>query len=122
MEYLRSRATAVLVRDGMVLLVRDRRVASFALPGGGIEDGEMPIIAVARELREETTLQATSITFLFNHGGKHNTHFVFRVEAEGDVNVAADADVEEFVWWDMNGDLPVFPHVLQILSRLDIGV
>ncbi|MCI0437678.1 MAG: NUDIX domain-containing protein, partial [Chloroflexi bacterium] len=82
----RERATAVVVRDEKILLVRDRDRPSFALPGGGVYPGELPIVAVARELHEETTLRARSIIYMFQHGGKHNTHHVFRVEAEGDVN------------------------------------
>ncbi len=113
----RSRATAIVVREGKILLVRDRDRPSFALPGGGVYPGELPIVAVARELHEETTLRATSILYLFQHGGKHNTHHVFRVEAEGDVSVAGDEHVEEFAWWDTRAEIPVYPHVLEILKR-----
>ena len=56
----RRRATLVMRREGRILLVRDRGRSSYGLPGGGIEDGELPIVAAARELHEETGLEATS--------------------------------------------------------------
>jgi 8-oxo-dGTP diphosphatase len=115
----RQRATAIVIRNERILLVRDRGRPSFALPGGGVDDGELPISAVARELHEETTLVATSITYLFEHGGKRNNHHVFRVDALGEVNVTDDPDVEEFVWWDrQDGGIPVYPHVSEIIARL----
>ncbi len=117
---LRKRATAIVSRDGMVLLVKDRGRDSFSLPGGGVQPGELPISAVARELHEETALEATSISYLFDHPGKHNTHHVFRVDAVGDVDVGPDADVVDFVWWDRNDGLSVFPHVSEILSRPEL--
>ncbi|MDQ0614614.1 8-oxo-dGTP diphosphatase [Microbacterium sp. W4I4] len=54
---LRVAAYAVVTDDeGRVLLARwteGRRVA-WTMPGGGLEDGEDPEVAVRRELREET--------------------------------------------------------------------
>ena len=83
-----------------------------------MQPGELPIVAVARELLEETTLMATSISYLFEHGGRYNSHHVFRVEAEGEVNVAADLDVEDFAWWDRQREISVYPHVMEILRKL----
>lgn len=117
----RQRATAIVVRDEKILLVRDHTKTSFSLPGGGIERGELAISAVARELNEETTLVATSISYLFQHGGKANNHHVFRVQADGDVDVIADADVEEFTWWDRASELSVYPHVVRILEQFGEG-
>ena len=115
----RDRATAIVIRNDTILLVRDVERTSFALPGGGINPGEEPIIAMARELHEETTLKASSISYLFEHSGKYNTHYVFRVEADGDVSVTDDLRVEEFTWWDRQQAVSIFPHVLEILGRFD---
>ena len=111
----RHRATLMLKRGGRVLLVRDRGRDAYALPGGGIEDGELPIIAAARELMEETGLEATAIRYLFTFGGKYNDHHIYEVEAEGEVS--AMGEVDGFIWWDMVDDTPVFPHVRGILDR-----
>ena len=111
----RNRATAIVTRGEKILLVRDRGRTTYALPGGGVEDGEPPDSAVARELLEETKLRAVSVTHLFTFGGKHNDHEVFRVEATGDVGISEE--VEGYTWWDGNEETPVFPHVRGILDR-----
>jgi 8-oxo-dGTP diphosphatase len=51
--------SAAIVRDGKVLLVRRARNPAFGvytLPGGGVETGETLVEAIAREVREETSL------------------------------------------------------------------
>jgi 8-oxo-dGTP pyrophosphatase MutT (NUDIX family) len=51
-------AKGVLVRDGRVLLVKNRR-DEWELPGGKLEAGETPSECVAREIAEELGLVAT---------------------------------------------------------------
>ena len=116
----RQRATAIVRHNGRVLLVRDKGRTPFMLPGGGIYDGESPEVAVVRELAEETALNATDVRYLFQHGGKYNRHHVFSVDVEGEVDVSQDPLVVEFVWWDGKSDVPVFPHVSEILARANI--
>ena len=119
-ENPRQRATAIVARDGRVLVVRDKFRPAFMLPGGGIDEGESPEAAVARELEEETTLIATAVEYLFTHDGKYNHHHVFRVEAEGEVNISHDPLVVEFAWWDGGPDVAVHPHVTAILERINM--
>ena len=54
----RTRAAAIVVRDGHVLLMRRRRDGQeyWVVPGGGIEPGESAVEACLRELAEETSL------------------------------------------------------------------
>ena len=117
-ETPRQRATAIVERDGHVLLVRDKWRPAFMLPGGGIDEGESPEVAIERELREETTLTTTAVQYLFTHDGKYNHHHVFSVQADGDVDIAHDPMVVEFAWWDGGPDVPVHPHVNAILDRM----
>jgi 8-oxo-dGTP diphosphatase len=49
-------AYAVCVQDGAVLLTRFTRSGRWTLPGGGVDHGEDPRDAVAREVFEETGL------------------------------------------------------------------
>ena len=114
---LRERATAVLIRDGKVLLVQAPSLGEYNMPGGGIEVGETPAGAVVRELREETGLVANKLEFLFAWDGPTNRHHSFLIEAEGEATLSDE--VVSFVWWDRRQMLPLFPHVNAILSRLD---
>ena len=96
-ELPRLRATVIVRRDDRVLVVRDRGRPTYALPGGGIEKGELPIVAAARELYEETGLEASAIRFLFVFEGKYNNHHLYEVEADGEV--AVRGEVDGFTWW-----------------------
>jgi ADP-ribose pyrophosphatase YjhB (NUDIX family) len=52
--------SAVIVRDGRVLIVRRARAPAkqvYTLPGGGVEAGETLPEAVRREIKEETGLE-----------------------------------------------------------------
>jgi 8-oxo-dGTP diphosphatase len=71
----RRRVAAVLVRAGRVLMVRERRRGPtgrhdgpeyWVLPGGGVEAGEMPEQALAREVREEVGLACLAMRFAFD--------------------------------------------------------
>ncbi|MCW2289350.1 NUDIX hydrolase [Leucobacter luti] len=57
---LRVAAYAVVERRGKILLTHWRRghLHGWTLPGGGLESGEDPKIAVVREVLEETGLEA----------------------------------------------------------------
>jgi 8-oxo-dGTP pyrophosphatase MutT (NUDIX family) len=52
------RAAVVLIRGGQVALIRRRRAGSeyWLFPGGGVETGESPADAAAREAKEELGL------------------------------------------------------------------
>ena len=117
---LRQRATVVVIRDDKVLLVRHREgsgPSDFSMPGGGIEPGESPIGAAARELREETGLEARQIEYLFTWDSSIFRHHAFRVEADGEVEIGLD-EISEYLWWDQVEDVPMFGHVQAILERL----
>lgn len=116
MSKLRRRATAVVIRNSKLLLVRDKGKHRFSLPGGGVHAGEPSISAAARELYEETGLKATKIERLFVYSGVANRHAVFRVEADGKVQLRTELD--KFIWWDGKQKVPVYPHVTNILRKI----
>ncbi len=111
----RERATAIVVRDGLVLIALDEGVDFYFLPGGEIESGESPEQAVLRELHEETGMNLTSAKFMFNHVGPNNYHHVFEVDAE--VDPTPQHEIVELAWWDQQQDLNVHEHTKIILSK-----
>ncbi|GAA4932970.1 mutator protein MutT [Actinomycetospora succinea] len=52
-------ARGVVVRDGRVLLMQEVAVGYWFFPGGHVEAGETPEVALVRELREELDAGAT---------------------------------------------------------------
>jgi ADP-ribose pyrophosphatase YjhB (NUDIX family) len=50
----RPGAYGLIVKDGKVLVLTNRRTGKLSLPGGGVEIGEKLVDGLLRELREET--------------------------------------------------------------------
>jgi ADP-ribose pyrophosphatase YjhB (NUDIX family) len=75
---LRPRASAVVIRQGRVLLCRSAGDTYWALPGGVIEPGEMSDRAALREFVEEVGAQAQIVRLLWvveNHFEMYDTPF-----------------------------------------------
>jgi 8-oxo-dGTP pyrophosphatase MutT (NUDIX family) len=119
---MRQRATAVIVREGKLLLVRDRVKERFSLPGGGIKEGEPTISAIARELFEELGLSATLVTRMriWDCQGSTNEHKVCLVEARGEPCLRG-YELDKFIWWDMKESVPVDDHVKYISGKMIEG-
>lgn len=116
---LRQRGTAVVIRDGKVLLVRDRGRHRFSLPGGGIRENEPAASAAGRELFEELGLSPIKITRLreCDFRGSASHHKVCLVEARGEPHIRGH-EIDKFIWWDMMSSIPVFAHVRVILAKM----
>lgn len=57
---MKEASIGIIFCDDKVLLIERRDVPVWALPGGGIEEGESPEEALCREVQEETGLEVTS--------------------------------------------------------------
>jgi 8-oxo-dGTP diphosphatase len=111
------RIVAALVQDGAggVLLVRKRGTLKFMQPGGKLHDGEPPIAALERELREELrcSVQIPPVflgTFTApaaNEEGCTVEAALYRVELTGPI--AAAAEIEEILWLD-----PTPPYLAEL--------
>jgi len=116
---MRQRGTAVVIRNGRVLLVRDRGRHHFSLPGGAIKKGEPTVSAAARELYEELGLHAVKATRLrhCDFKGTVSIHKVCLIEASGESHLRGH-ELDKFIWWDMKEPIPVYAHVKNILRKI----
>lgn len=117
-------AVAIALRDdaGRILLIRQQRFIVdrdvWALPSGGIEDGETAVEAAARELEEETGMRAASlsplISFYPSYGVSNQVFHCFVAENGALLRAPDSNEVERAAWFTANeirgliesGDIP----------------
>ena len=112
----RNRATALVFRDGRLLLVRERGAKHWSLPGGGMKKGEDPLTAAIRELDEETSLVTLSAEYLFHYESPSQRHHVCLLEAEGEVELLKE-EIGDYRWWDGETQLAIIPSAAEIIGR-----
>lgn len=66
------------------ILISKQASDQFAMvPGGGVDQGEAPIISAVRELKEESDLACKAALKLFEHESAYTFHHVFLLVADG---------------------------------------
>ncbi|QDQ83021.1 NUDIX hydrolase [Paraburkholderia megapolitana] len=98
---IKHRATVICHEAGHVLLVA-RTLSRWALPGGRVKPGETLRDAALRELREETSLHATNVTYLFQFGGIRTRHYVFVATLPGDAIPKPANEIERCGWFPVS--------------------
>ena len=134
----RDRATAIVLRDSRVLLVREKHAKRYSLPGEGVSsrdeltvrrrpwwlqlwqkifgggvNREAAKTAVIREVLEETGLTADNVEWKFRHG----RHWVFSMHIpQGVVHLQAK-EISNFNWWDGKDQIRATGTTRKILNR-----
>lgn len=118
-------AAALMRADGATLLVRKRGTRAFMQPGGKIDAGEAPRVALYRELAEELALAPGDGNAIYlgrfeapaaHEKGSRVIAELYRLET--DAECIARAEIEEARWFqpDEASKLPLAPltrnHVL----------
>ncbi|WP_150777895.1 NUDIX hydrolase [Pandoraea sputorum] len=95
---MKERATVVCWAGSWVLLVTRER-GRWSLPGGTLKREESPPAAARRELWEETSVDASQMTYLFTFGGLNKQHHVFEVRLDRDTRVAPANEIRQCRWF-----------------------
>lgn len=134
----RIAAKAVIARDGKLLLLRESatytdgtNVGRYHLPGGRVEIGEPFFEGLAREVKEETSLDVTPVRPLFVgewwptiHGAKNQIIGVFMLCKVSSGKVKLSQEHDDFQWADprdhdkyqmMDSEVGVFKAYLESL-------
>jgi len=87
-----------------------RKDGKYTMPGGHVNEGELPIDGAVRELHEEAGLTSENMEFLGAGNGLEGPVYVYKATAYGTPTTENDPDREfdELVWVDCIAGLPVF--------------
>ena len=127
------RAAAILIEDGKVALIERKRAGNhyFVFPGGGVEYGEWPTEAVAREVEEELGLkvQVKKLVAEVRYGDRPQYYFLVE-RTGGEFGTGAGDEMESTVdslsgsyrpiWVPIEelNDMVVYPpSVVQLVQR-----
>ena len=127
---VQAASSAILIRDGRLLLIRRRNPPSldmFAFPGGRAEQDEVPAETALREMEEETGILARNPQLFASYdliSEEPPSHFflsVFLVEADDECEALANDDAADAGWYtpDEIRRLNVPPSVLECVERLE---
>ena len=127
---MRQRAAALIYNDHQILLILRRKNghAYATLPGGGIEDGETPAAAAAREVLEEVnlTVEVGQQVLELDNLNNHEHYFLCRAVRgemrlgdgpEGIRNSAANSYDPQWVDLSRLDEVNLVPEVLRALVR-----
>ena len=123
------RIVGVLVRDGKVLVQRDRNGNEYALPGGHVQIGETLADGLVREYREETGAEISCVRMLWSEecfwewNGKaaHNFAFYYLIDDHGAIPDTGEFTAHQdncnvvFGWMPI-GELPnltIYPEFIK---------
>lgn len=106
----------IVVRNGKLLLVRNRR-GFWSTPGGHLDFGESPEDCAARETLEETGVTVSNIEFVaitndvLEDVGRHYLTVWMRGDPNGDTTQIGDGEEIDEVGWFLPDQLPKPLHV-----------
>jgi 8-oxo-dGTP diphosphatase len=122
----RIRAACVIIKDNTIALMRrynhGRRYYTF--PGGGVEEGETPEQAAAREIKEEISLDISVGPLLWDFRDEHHHGMYFLgTQPKGELKLgdgpelkeqhSEDQYIPEWVPLSRLGEITLYPEELK---------
>jgi len=92
---------AIITNEHGELLLLDhvlRPGSGWGLPGGFMEPGEQPAAAIRREIREETGIELTNVTFYRIRTLKRHIEVLFRAETTGKGEIRS-REIKQVKWF-----------------------
>jgi 8-oxo-dGTP diphosphatase len=131
---MRQRACGVVIRDGLILMVRHVHDGRdyWTLPGGGINPNESKHAAAKREVLEETGIEVNPLRLLFSYEAVTSiSHCVLMTSPPVSMQAVLGIDPEEshlpeaqrmlreVAWHDVTtmGENPLVARVVAALQR-----
>lgn len=106
--------TVAVMAGGCLLMGKRRDSGKWTLPGGGMNDGELPLQGALRELREEAGIDAPGLQLLGSdiikgRSGREVCIYCYRLDTQRRATSTAqdpDQEVNAWEWVDVTGGLP----------------
>ena len=116
-----TRATALIVRDGRLLLVRNKGERRYSLPGGRMRSKESPTDAAIRQVALKTRLQPFDVERLPDCDTEtaNSRHYVVRMDVAGSVDLDKQR-VSRHEWWDGSAGMRLNEHVPVVVGKSDV--
>ncbi len=105
-KFTASAAGIVTNPQGEVLLLDHllRPGSGWGLPGGFIQPGEQPEAALRREIREETGLELTNVSFYRVRTFKRHVEVLYRANSSGEGRILS-REIKQIRWFAAD-DIP----------------
>ena len=97
--------TAVVIRDGKVLLARHtygKGAGKLIIPGGYVENGETPQSAVVREFLEETNVTISPKEIIGIRFNMHDWYIAFSADYVSGIEKSDNDENSEVIWLDVD--------------------
>jgi 8-oxo-dGTP diphosphatase len=116
---MKTAAVMLIVKDGLILGVSRRYdKTKFGLPGGKVEDGEMPSYAAIRETKEETNVDVWSCSDLYRReeppdrpdGQAFYTYCYYANAWSGEPTNSEEGEVKWLTAADLTSTMGAFPE------------